>query len=1425
MNFDHFRDYRLNVRFLGFWLVMLLVLAVGGGVLHRFQLQRLGAAYLDQSKMARESDQPARELDYLLRYLTLEPGDGDARLRSAQLQARLATRPRDRVAAFQTYQAALRANPNLPAAIRLQAIKLALHPSLRLADEARFYVEELLKAEPTNPEYAMLMAECYLIGRDFKKAEEYLAAVVKGDPKNVTAFAQLAALQRFEFRRLEEADATMAALAEQNPKSAPAFIAVAEYWRRAGKRDAYAAAVAKARELDPNDPEVVLTAADYTLTLADDGPTTAVPAERKAKVDVAVKLYESALAAVVPLLPKSDAPPEPGGRGEKLQGLASRAYHTLVTLLTQEGRPAEAEEWARRQAATFPGSTLGQIDLADAAIVQGKLDEAEGVVGTLRRAGYPSGQLDFLTGRIDVLRGHWPQACRTLESAIEGLADSPELSRRANLLLALCYRETGELDRRYEAFRRAVPPEPLDPTWGAAVQGVAEALTDLGRPNDALAEYTRLATVYPGANVPLGRLLLSQAFRLPASQRDFSAVERALAAAPAGPETELLRAEVTAARSTTEAARPVLARAVAASPESIRLWVARVLLELRVDNPLRAAELLDEAKAKLGDKVELRLARAQLLVAGPAPAAATGLEKLAEDTKKFGPQDRNSLLRTLAAAAEQVSRPDLARRWLDQLAAERPDDISLMTSRFDLALKAGDETAVTQLMADVARVSGGDETVQSRVLRAFYLLWKGDREKNPATIAEAAGLLAGLERRRPGWSRLYVAQGRAADLAGDHATAARRYRQAVDLGDGSPEIVRRLLELYYLTRQYPEAEELMRQAPNTRLSGMGAELVAELSLSSKNYGRALELARQAVKADSSDPAKLLWLARVTALSGELAAAEAPLRRAVELAPKRADAWVALVQLLAALKKPAEAKAAMEACRAQADPKDAALAMAQCAETLGQADDAAKLYAEALAAQPTDPAVLRAVAAHRLRRGDAAGARKLLEELLTLQSKSKDDEQFARRLLATILAMSNDYLTTQRALAVLGLATPDAAAQVTGGEPLEDLRARVNVLARLRGRKSRQSALRLLEVMEARQPLTPDDLRGRAGLEEALGEWGKARASYAAALTAAGSPTAWLADYVARLLRHGDTAEAKKALARLKEREPTADATVALEVQQAAAEGDKAGAVAAANRITQPEAAAVALERAGLLAEAESKYRQYADTANTDAARLTLAGYLGRVGNFSGGWAELSKLWDKLPPESSVPVACELLLGNAAAAPPAEVKQLLGRVEAAAAAKPSLGGYAAVAESLAGDQSKALALNRKVLAEDPNNLLALNNQAYLLAAVEKDYPAALELLKRAKEVAGPLPGLLDTEGVVLLLAGEPQKAAEMFRESLIEERGPVATLHLAQAYLAAGRLLEAGAALADARRLNLRLGELHPLEQPAAAKAIAEIDAR
>ena len=104
---------------------------------------------------------------------------------------------------------------------------------------------------------------------------------------------------------------------------------------------------------------------------------------------------------------------------------------------------------------------------------------------------------------------------------------------------------------------------------------------------------------------------------------------------------------------------------------------------------------------------------------------------------------------------------------------------------------------------------------------------------------------------------------------------------------------------------------------------------------------------------------------------------------------------------------------------------------------------------------------------------------------------------------------------------------------------------------------------------------------------------------------------------------------------------------------------------------------------------------------------------------------------------------------------------------------------------------------------PNNALALNNLATLLAERSEHRTRALELVNRAIDVSGRQPQLLDTLGTIQLRSGEYGQAIASLQEAVASGGGdPRYHFHLAAAFFRAEKLNEARESLVRARRSGL-----------------------
>jgi uncharacterized protein (TIGR02996 family) len=83
----------------------------------------------------------------------------------------------------------------------------------------------------------------------------------------------------------------------------------------------------------------------------------------------------------------------------------------------------------------------------------------------------------------------------------------------------------------------------------------------------------------------------------------------------------------------------------------------------------------------------------------------------------------------------------------------------------------------------------------------------------------------------------------------------------------------------------------------------------------------------------------------------------------------------------------------------------------------------------------------------------------------------------------------------------------------------------------------------------------------------------------------------------------------------------------------------------------------------------------------------------------------------------------------------------------------------------GNTDRAIELFDKVLAERPQNVVALNDLAYALASQQRDLDRALELAQKAKQLQGDSAAIADTLGYVYLKRGLQPAAIEQFQYAI------------------------------------------------------------
>jgi tetratricopeptide (TPR) repeat protein len=135
----------------------------------------------------------------------------------------------------------------------------------------------------------------------------------------------------------------------------------------------------------------------------------------------------------------------------------------------------------------------------------------------------------------------------------------------------------------------------------------------------------------------------------------------------------------------------------------------------------------------------------------------------------------------------------------------------------------------------------------------------------------------------------------------------------------------------------------------------------------------------------------------------------------------------------------------------------------------------------------------------------------------------------------------------------------------------------------------------------------------------------------------------------------------------------------------------------------------------------------------------------------------------------------------------------------------------------GDNNTALNYYRQVADIDPANPDALNNMAYLLAAMPNHSDEALKYAQKAQEVSPDDPNIADTLGWILYQKGLYPSAIQQLQRAAAKESNVVWKYHLAMAYAKAGDRTHGLMALDAALKRDSRVPEAAQAKQLLDAK--------
>ena len=1422
-----------SIRRLGLWLLLAAVafaaVAVPAAlrIRHDRKVAHLGTAARD----AQAEGKIAEAMKLYAIYLGHKPGDAAANAEFAGLVFEQSSHPgatgKQLQATLDTINAALLKNPD-SLTLRRQFVVTLLR--MRQFGPARRELDLLRKQLTAAPaatraasgidleEVTLLDANACFGNENIPEALTLAGGLIGFDPATKTfgpaptggrfvtdASLLVATILLDKERDRETADKVLERL-EQAPADDPRSLLAQARWHAAhGDLVRGSRAVARASALAPDDRAVLSTA--LAVAVAD------------RRWDEAVRLA----GRIRELFPES---PE-GDLG-------------LATIAVQQNEPERALETLRQGLERLPDNPTLLLSLADVQLLSQQLDDAERTIaGLATTAGPANVPVGMLESRLLIARREWLPAVKRLDALRPLVAESAELKRQVDLLLAQCHARLGQVDEQLAANQRALGSAPGSL---AARAGNAAALAASGRTDDALAELEKLAAALgperlleqPQIWQPLLRLRGMHQLQLPSDQRDWSQVVALLDALDRSKTVTAavlatLRYDQLVAAGDKAAAAAVLDRALAAHGEEPELWERFVVAALGKGGHAAAMAAWQKLPPTVADDPRLLVVRAGLAVRAPQDEATEILDGLESRAASLPADDSGRLLAAVATSRLTMGDQAGAERTLRALLEKTPDDLQTRFALFELACEQRDVAKAKAAADEIGRLCG-PTSASGRTAEAAALLLEVSIDEaatvakdggppaaaaagteNAARLEAARNLLVEAEHERPGWP---VIQRLLADLEllrGDIPAAITRLRKGVELGPENAVLVRRLVALLSNSGRYDEAREVL-DLLGTDIPRGFERMSAEVDINAGRADAAIALAERSIASGQAfSPGDLVWFGQVLSRAKKTDLALKAFERAVRENPRSLPGWLSLVACqIAAGDRPA-AERSLERAAESLEPPARQLCLARGQAQLGRTSDAEKTYREAIAAHP-DAIELQVGLAELL---DAAGrtmeARDALRKIVATEAAPETPRRWARRALAELAARGGTYRDVEESLAELERNTDGE-----GKTSVDDLVLEIGILANRAEPASWRRAVDRLNELSARRRLSITERLQRADLLDRTGRWEEARQELLLLAGESAATPAVLAAVAEKMIRHGETDRAAAPLKALAAQEPTAPKVMALEARLAMARDDRQAAIDALRRLSadgpanaaKPEQlrmAAALMEELGFERAADKTLARLAGQSPANAVAHAL--FLARQGRAAEAFDLLEAERDRLGPERFLPAAVSILRAAGTAATPEQAERVDRWFTASPPAAPDAVGSSlleAELHAVRGRGAEAVAVYRKLLGRGdlpPQQRVIVKNNLAMQLARPETAAEAKRLIDEAIAEQGPHPSLLDTQGVVLLAVGDNGDAVAVLREAVLD---PTAEkyLHLACALAAWEEPEDARKALVEARKIGL-----------------------
>jgi len=1389
----------INCRFLLLTMAIVAASSIALYFVHRWQVNQNATVFREQAETARQKGESKQAVEHYARYLGFRPDDTDARAQLGMLYQDNAKSAMDLLEAYLLYEKVLLEEDNRDE-IRQRLIDVAIR--LGRFSDAESHIHRLLQSAGDSAELEYKLGVCAEFQNKPELAAEQYQKAIRLGYREPIVFLQLVGLLSPQLNDSAQAETLIDQMIEANPESVEAILVRAGFRLNNGKPEEARKDLARVEDLDPGNIESVLL-------------RTGTPALGGAWTDEALDASRSELKLAIERKPTD-----------------SRLYQRLSQLnLVADDQEAALQVLRSGIAASeSPGELI--VTLGELLISEGKLSEAEEQLQRLRKLDGVEMFVDYLDGRLLTAKDNFPEAVKFFRRVQPQVAEHPQMLELCSLWLASCFEAMGEPDEQISELRQALS---INPQAEQTALRLASALLANGKTDEALDHYRQLSHL-PGVPLEIALIEFQSTLRQPPERRDWSKLEamvEEVAESQDSSQVALLRHQIMMARGQLAAALDLLKKLHAEAPSE--MVTGRLVQMLMSEGAVQqAGEVIDETEKKLGDTVALRIVRAQWINEAEGKQADEALGKLESGSDIFSKDDQFRLFTALADLHDMRGTNETAYRLRSLAAAKRPQDRQTQIRLMESAAACGQMDDAARHLHELRQIAGTESP--DALAAEAWLLANADKPSQ-ANLDRAVNLLSKVSLQKPDWYRVPFLLALVNERECNLDLACQKYREAIELGDREPTDIARLMSLYSRLERFDSMEQILNLLTNDSPPGIRTllrQMKAELALNRGDFGDVRKLVDEAIPKDSRNPQEQVWLGAMLEKLKLHDDAEVAYREAVRLDPHQANSWIALINFLNQSQQPiaGELASARAQLNAHADSGD----FARLFEAAMQFDEAETSYKLQLSKDPRSAAAIQELASFYQRTGQAEKAEPYLRSLLEPDRGYRQPVVLqSRRSLAGFLAF-RDHEGFQESLALLD------ANIAAAGDTTNDLLAKAGFLAVSPSPEHLQDATLILKDLDGKGALNSSSRVLLAQLYDAQGSR-KTADKHWQQLLGPNAQANHIAMYVLRQLQNGNLEDVPPLLTRLQKLEP--DGAVELSFRWQVQSGNASTGIDSltkylaqadpspdlqARRIYQVaqlvESVASGLERNSqesqqLLTASEAWYREV--SGRVPEATLALARLLGRTGRIS----EALKLCDGArttqPGIHVGEIAMRVVREPGATADDVALVERWLKEEVVRDANSDNALVQLCEFGIAHERyQQSIDLYERLLQQSPDNVIVLNNLAWLLSIWKGEQDRAEKMMDRAIVKAGPIAALLDTRGTIRMNSGHYDQAIADFQDALLKDDGPTNRFHLALAYWKSNNAPAALLNLRNAINAGFRMENLAPLEQHAFTGALNEM---